>query len=62
MNTLLIRFKNRLTAEQNKGMELVQVAILIAIAVVIGVLFKDKISSFVKDVFGTLNAKKFTSL
>ena len=35
-------------------MELVQVAILIAIAVFLGLIFKDKIGKFVNNVFGDL--------
>ena len=40
----------------NSGMELVQVAILIAIAIVVGLIFKDSISNFVEKVFGNLNS------
>ncbi|MBR2098054.1 MAG: hypothetical protein IJ926_00020 [Firmicutes bacterium] len=36
------------------GMELVQVAILIAIAIFLGLIFKDKIGKFVNNVFGDL--------
>ena len=36
------------------GMELVQVAILIAIAVAIGIIFKTQITKFVNDVFKSL--------
>ena len=36
------------------GMELVQVAILIAIAVFLGLIFKEKIGKFVNNVFGDL--------
>ena len=44
----------------NKGMELVQVAILVAIAIVIGLLFKDKIEAFVVDIFGRLSSNEFS--
>lgn len=37
-----------------KGMELVQVAILIAIAIVIGLIFRTEITSFVNDTFDKL--------
>ena len=37
-----------------KGMELVQVAILIAIAITLGLIFKNQISKFVNNVFGDL--------
>ena len=42
-----------------KGMELVQVAILIAIAITIGLIFKTQISSFVNSVFGDLLKTNF---
>lgn len=44
----LARFRSK------KGMELVQVGILIAIAVGIGIIFKDKIGEFVSSTFDTL--------
>lgn len=44
----IIRFGNK------KGMELVQVGILIGIAVVIGLIFKSEITSFVNQTFDTL--------
>lgn len=37
-----------------KGMELVQVAILVAIAIGIGLIFKDKIGEFVTGTFDNL--------
>ena len=43
-----------------KGMELVQVGILIAIAVGIGLIFKDKIGTFVNDTFSALLGAKFS--
>ncbi len=42
-----------------KGMELVQVGILIAIAVGIGIIFKDNISEFVSNTFSTLLGTSF---
>ena len=42
-----------------KGMELVQVAILVAIAIALGLIFKDKITSFVQDVFDGLDSSGF---
>ena len=42
-----------------KGMELVQVAILIAIAITLGLIFKDQISRFVNNVFGDLLRSDF---
>lgn len=42
-----------------KGMEMVQVAILVAIAVTLGLIFKTQITDFVNDTFGSLNSAKF---
>ena len=42
-----------------KGMEMVQVAILVAIAVVVGIIFKTSIVDFVNRVFGNLDAANF---
>ena len=52
MDSLLVRIGTKLRAQE--GMELVQVAILIAIAVFLGLIFKDKIGKFVNNVFGDL--------
>ena len=52
MDRFLVRIGTRLKAQE--GMELVQVAILIAIAVFLGLIFKDKIGKFVNNVFGDL--------
>ena len=41
------------------GMELVQVAILIAIAVALGIIFKSSITEFVNKIFGNLDAANF---
>ena len=41
------------------GMELVQVAILIAIAVALGIIFKSSITDFVNKIFSNLNAANF---
>lgn len=42
-----------------KGMEMVQVAILVAIAVAVGLIFKGSILDFVNSIFGNLNAANF---
>ena len=42
-----------------KGMEMVQVAILVAIAVAVGIIFKSSIIDFVNKIFGNLNAANF---
>ena len=41
------------------GMELVQVAIIIAIAIVIGLIFRARIEEFIEDVFSNLSVGKF---
>ena len=42
-----------------RGMEMIQVAILIAIAVTLGQIFKTQITDFVEDTFGSLSNAKF---
>lgn len=42
-----------------KGMELVQVAILIAIAVGLGLIFKERIGDFVNNTFDGLSGSGF---
>jgi len=42
-----------------KGMEMVQVAILVAIAIGLGLLFKDNITAFIAATFENLSADKF---
>ena len=46
-------------AYDNRGMELVQVAILIAIAIVIGLIFNRQITNFVNSVFRDLLNARF---
>jgi len=58
MKKFLNRMYFSLTADRS-GMELVQVAILIAIAVVIGLIFNKQITSFVNGVFKDLMHAKF---
>lgn len=45
--------------KNKKGMEMVQVAILVAIAVTLGLIFKTQITDFVNDTFGSLSSAKF---
>ena len=52
MDRLLVRIGTKFRSQE--GMELVQVAILIAIAVFLGLIFKEKIGKFVNNVFGDL--------
>ena len=42
-----------------RGMEMVQVAILVAIAVTLGLIFKTQITDFVNDNFSSLSTAKF---
>ncbi len=42
-----------------KGMEMVQVAILVAIAVAVGIIFKSSVTDFVNRIFGNLDAANF---
>ena len=42
-----------------RGMDMIQVAILIAIAVTLGLIFKTQITDFVEDTFGSLSNAKF---
>jgi len=49
----MMQLKYNLKPNQ-KGMELVQVAILIAIAIALGLIFKDQITKFVNNVFKDL--------
>lgn len=42
-----------------QGMEMVQVAILVAIAVAVGIIFKSSVVDFVNRIFGNLDAANF---
>lgn len=53
------RYALFMTVHNRKGMELVQVAILIAIAVSVGILFSGNIAGFVTKVFGNLMSTEF---
>lgn len=49
--------KQRKHRKNNKrGMEMVQVAILVAIAIVLGLIFKNEITAFVNKTFEGLNS------
>ncbi len=54
-----IRAKAALLLWNRKGMEMVQVAILVAIAVAVGIIFKSSIVDFVNRIFGNLDAANF---
>lgn len=47
------------TFTSKKGMEMVQVAILIAIAVAVGLLFRTEIKGFVEGTFSSLSKASF---
>lgn len=51
--------KNIMPLNNRRGMEMVQVAILVAIAVTIGLIFKSEITDFVNDTFGSLSKSRF---
>jgi hypothetical protein len=51
--------KNRIVKNSKKGMELVQVGILIGIAVFLGLIFKTQIGDFINNIFGTLMGAGF---
>lgn len=40
----------------NEGMEMIQVAILIALAIILGLIFKSEITAFVNKTFSNLNS------
>lgn len=42
--------------KNNDGMEMVQVAILVAIAIIIGLIFKTQITEFVNKTLSSLNS------
>lgn len=42
--------------KNKKGMEMVQVAILIALAIALGLIFRTEITSFVNSTFADLNS------
>ncbi len=49
----------KIIKNSKKGMEIVQVAILIAIAIALGIVFKDQIVDFVQETFEKLNGSGF---
>ena len=59
MGSFTVRLKQKWKEERCSGMEMVQVAILIAIAVTLGLIFKNQISAFVNKVFGDLMGTDF---
>lgn len=53
--------KMKLISNSKKGMEMVQVAILVAIAIGFGLVFKDKIGTFISQTFESLSKSGFIS-
>ncbi|QOX62922.1 hypothetical protein FRZ06_05990 [Anoxybacterium hadale] len=53
--------KMKLISNSKKGMEMVQVAILVAIAIGFGLVFKDKIGEFITKTFESLSNSGFIS-
>lgn len=51
----------KLITNNKKGMEMVQVAILVAIAIGLGLIFKSSITDFINNTFDSLNSSKFTN-
>lgn len=47
--------KAKIIRNNKRGMEMVQVAILVAIAIVLGLIFKNEITAFVNKTFEGLN-------
>ena len=54
-----IQRKMKLMLGNKKGMEMVQVAILVAIAVAVGIIFKSSVVDFVNRIFSNLDAANF---
>lgn len=54
-----LRTRMALLLCNKRGMEMVQVAILVAIAVAVGIIFKSSIVDFVNRIFGKLDAANF---
>ena len=54
-----LRARAAMLLGNKKGMEMVQVAILVAIAVAAGIIFKSSVVDFVNRIFGNLDAANF---
>ncbi len=54
-----IRTRVAVLLGNKRGMEMVQVAILVAIAVAVGIIFKSSVVDFVNRIFGNLDAANF---
>lgn len=52
----------KIISNNKKGMEMVQVAILVAIAIGLGLLFKEQIGDFINNTFKSLNGNNFSDI
>lgn len=52
----------KMITNNKKGMEMVQVAILVAIAIGLGLLFKEQIGEFITNTFESLNSSNFNEI
>lgn len=52
----------KIITNNKKGMEMVQVAILVAIAIGLGLLFKEQIGDFINNTFESLNGNNFSDI
>ncbi|HML36678.1 MAG TPA: Flp1 family type IVb pilin [Bacillota bacterium] len=52
----------KMISNNKKGMEMVQVAILVAIAIGLGLIFKQQIGDFIKTTFESLNGNNFSNI
>lgn len=52
----------KIISNNKKGMEMVQVAILVAIAIGLGLLFKGQIGDFITSTFENLNDSDFSNI
>ena len=52
----------KIISNNKKGMEMVQVAILVAIAIGLGLLFKGQIGDFITRTFENLNDSNFSNI
>jgi hypothetical protein len=58
---LKLILKSQEILRKKDGMELLQVALLVAIAIIIGLFFKEQITTFVQNIFDGLNSDDYDS-
>lgn len=56
MRTLCCKKMKKIMASRSDGMEMVQVAILVAIAIILGLIFKSEITAFINKTLESLNS------